>query len=157
MKANHNPSDPNAIPDFDEWGWDSYWSQADWRTWYEANASEIGRKPAADKFAAAWNSRTGFWEALGDVRGDWETVNADFREWARRITLTDGSTLLAAITPGDPLSNIMGGTTDVLSNVGTSVVNTSKTLKWVLPILLVAVAISLVVIINKYPLKFLPK
>jgi hypothetical protein len=162
---NHNPNDPYALPDFDEWGWDDYWSQQDWRTWYVALANEFGKPEAGDRFVQAWNSRTGFFESFGDVRADWVALDTEFREWAENEPTSAGMNVLEAIQKSVILGDIFGegseivtGTvnnaSDAVNNATGAAVNTTKTLKWLLPVLMVlAGAMILYIIYSKSKFK----
>lgn len=157
---NHNPTDPEATPDYDEWGWDSYWSADDWLTWLHALQQKYGRRIAADKFAAAWNGRTGWFESFGDVRAGWLVTNTSFRKEVGKYELTNGINLLDSIQNTSPGSGLLGGAGDVvdaagggLSNVAGSVNNTTKTLKYLLPIVLIAIGIMVLVKFNFINLK----
>lgn len=157
---NNNPKDPEATPDFDEWGWDSYWSADDWLTWLRALKDKYGRGVAADKFAEAWNGRTGWFESFGDVRAGWLVTNTSFRQAVGKYELTNGVNLLDSIQNTSPGSGLMGGAADVvdavgggLTNTAAGVNNTTKTLKYLIPILLIAIGIMVLVKFNFINLK----
>ena len=160
MAINTNPSDPTATPDFDEWGFDSYWNADDWLTWLVALRDEYGRQIAADKFAAAWNGRTGWLESFGDVRAGWLVTNTAFRKELAKYELSNGINLLDSVQNSSPGSGLLGGAGDVvdaagggLTNVAGSVNSTTKTLKYLLPIVLIAITIMALVKFNIINLK----
>ncbi len=156
--TNNNPKDPNAWPDFDEWGWDTYWSLNDWLTWHATLKQTFGQPVANDRWVEAWMSRQGIL-AFGDVRADWLTFNSAFREHLRNHNTSGNITMLAAIT--DPLTEIIAVPGEAVGNIGEGavnlsggVVNTTKTLKWLLPVALVVAVVLAAIIIYKFnPLK----
>ncbi len=46
--------DYNSSPDYDDWGWDKYWSCNDWIEWYEALKNQYGRGDAQRRWKSAW-------------------------------------------------------------------------------------------------------
>lgn len=161
MNENHNPMDPNATPDFDEWGWDTYWSRADWLTWLNALNEAYGSQAAAQKFYTAWASRSGFIETFGDVRGDWIAFDTSFRAALAEFTLPGGANLLDAIEGTVVLGEVMGGGSEAINEVGgaigsagTGIKNLGDTLRWVLPAALVVVVIIGAIYLLK-PLKLI--
>jgi len=156
MQKNHNPTDPYATPDFDDWGWDSYWGQPEWITWHAALVKEFGQPQANDKFVNTWNAQTNFFVDFGDVRGDWITLDAPFREWLAGYTTSNGQTMLTALENTTFLGKPMGTGTDIVDNLldgagslGNGVENTLKTLGWILPALLIVALIGAGFIIYK--------
>jgi len=153
MSQNYNPNDPNAMPDFDEWGPDSYWSQADWATWLGTLVEEFG-PVGVDMFYQAWSSRLGFWSTLGDVRNNWITLDTGFRNQMSKYTLTNGTNLLEALEGTIFLGGIMGGGSDAVNNVGDTLSSTTKTFSWLVPALLIAAGVIALYLLFKFnPLK----
>lgn len=158
--VNNNPQDPEATPLFDEWGWAAYWSSDDWLTWLLALRDKYGRSAAADKFAAAWNGRTGWFESFGDVRAGWLVTNTAFKTEVGKYELTNGINLLDSIQGTSPGSKTLSGASDAvdavgdgLADVSVGLTNTTKTLKYLLPILLIAIGIMVLVKFNLINLK----
>lgn len=50
----------DSVPDFDNWGWDDYWTCSDWKRWHELNVAENGRAVANEKFISYWSTQDGF-------------------------------------------------------------------------------------------------
>lgn len=157
--TNHNPYDPTATPNFDEWGPDDYWSKADWLTWHNTLKNEFGTPMGNDVWVSAWNSRTGVFTTLGDVRANWLGADLAFRNYLDDHKISSGVTMLEAVT--DPLSDasaavagIFGSAGQSLGNIGTTVTRTTKTLSWLLPLAAVAaVVIAGYLLIKANPLK----
>jgi len=157
---NHNPTDPNSTPLFDEWGWGDYWSMQDWLTWHGALKQAFGQPLGNDKFVNAWNSRSGFVEAFGDSRADWLAFNTPFRDHLKNHQTSAGISMLEALEGGNIIaivtgtgSDIVSGAGEVIGNVGGAAANTSKTLRWLLPAILITAAIlAAVYVVKKYNL-----
>jgi hypothetical protein len=150
----NSPNNPLATPVFDTWGWSPYWSKQDWLTWHNTLKSEFGQPIANDKWVNAWLSRSGFFEAFGDVRGDWVTFDSAFRQYLSSHNTSAGINMLAAIVGGNPITSVMGGATDVVSSAGETLTNltdaaqsTTKTVKYILPALLILAVVAAAVIL----------
>lgn len=144
-------------PVFDEWGWAPYWKQQEWLFYLNALQYQYGSTEGADRWYRKWASR-GFWETLGDERGDWVAFSTPFRQALAEHELSTGINLLAAVQDGVPLSGLMGNASDTvnaagdaLGNIGGSTRNLSETLenitgltRWFIPVLIMAVAIVLI-------------
>lgn len=133
------------MPDFDDWGWDDYWSQVDWRTWHTAMANAYGLQYANDHFVNVWNSETDFWSEMGDVRADWVSIDSEFRAWAAGLVLSNGMTMLEALENSVLLSGVTGPVVEdieeTIENTSGIVSNTTNLLKWLIPIALIALLV----------------
>lgn len=49
-----------STPDYDEWGWGSYWSCQDWITWYNTLKEHYGDKEAKIRWVSGWNGSDSF-------------------------------------------------------------------------------------------------
>jgi hypothetical protein len=150
----HDPYNHNSTPDYDEWGWDTFWSLNDWLTWHNSLIKALGQPLGNDRFVQAWNARTGL-AAFGDIRANWLT-DTSFRNYLKGYKTTSGQTMLDAILAGDPINQVLGWAVDLVSSSGNAVTNaadavgnTTNTLKYLLPILLVVAAGTLIFIIYK--------
>lgn len=135
-------------PDFDEWGFDTYWNATQWMEWLSALSAHYGQANGALEFYNAWMSRSGWFEALGDVRADMVSLNGHFRDYVAQYTLPGGTNLLAALEDTVELSGVMGAGTDVvndageiLDNVTDTLKNTTNTLTWLVPVAIIAALI----------------
>jgi len=150
----NNPTNPLATPVFDGWGWDPYWTKQDWLAWHNSLKTEFGQPAANDKFVNAWLSRDGFFEAFGDVRGDWVSLDTAFRDYLKAHNTSAGINMLDAIAGGNPITAVMGGASD-LGSAGLNIVSNStdvaetltKSLKYILPLLLILAIVAAVVIL----------
>ncbi len=136
-------------PDYDEWGKDTYWKTSDWIYWLSLLEQQYGKTQAAQIFYQAW-TKPSFFDAFGDVRGDWLSFDTGFRASMRNYTLPNGVNLLSVLEGGSWGSGLFGGVSDVinvgvgggLSDASSAVSNTTKTLKWLLPVLLVLLLVG---------------
>jgi hypothetical protein len=124
----HEPTNPNALPDYDGLGWDSQWSAADWMTWHAALVGKFGIDEANTRFITAWQGGSFFESAPLDAR----TFNSAFREFARKNGILDAlyfglgaiaKPLGAANDVLDTVTAIGGGVKDAGKSLGGS-------LKW---------------------------
>lgn len=154
MADNHNPYDATATPDFDDWGWDDYWSMNDWLIWHNALIKAYGQPMGNDLWVQGW-LQGNTWSALfGDVRGDWLTFNTDFKNHLKSYKTSGGVSMYSAII--DPVGYIMGGAVDVaadvgesVSNAGEAIKNTTKTISWLVPIAAIAAVVLAALLISK--------
>lgn len=49
----------NSKPDYDEWGWDDYWSCADWIKYHQELKKVFGKEVAASMWYQAWEAQDG--------------------------------------------------------------------------------------------------
>lgn len=124
----HEPTNPNALPDYDGLGWDSQWSAADWMTWHAALVGKFGIDAANTRFVTAWQGGGFFESAPLDAR----TFNSAFREFARKNGILDAlyfglgaiaKPLGAANDALDGVTALGGGVKDAAKTIGGS-------LKW---------------------------
>lgn len=111
----HDPSSAAAMPDFDDWGWDDYWSADDWIEWHAAMKQEYGLRDANQTFLAYWHEQ-GFGSATRDAR----TFDASFREYARANGFLDDLFDGGVGVLSQPLgwaTDILGGGTNVAGNL----------------------------------------
>lgn len=140
----HYPITASATPDYDEWGMDSYWSSDDWLTWHRALVKEHGRNKANEIFVLAWKD-----QGFGSSPLDALTFDSAFIEYTKNMGLNSA---LWSGSPADiilkPATAVIQGTTkvttkavntavDVVEDVTDTVENTTKTMKWLVPALIV--------------------
>lgn len=108
--AQHDPANPEALPDFDGWGWDSYWSAAEWIQWHRAMVIRIGLDAANVRFVTEWQKQ-GFGAAPLDAR----SFDTSFRDYARANGFLD-----ALYSGLGALAKPIGAGTDILDGVATT-------------------------------------
>jgi hypothetical protein len=65
----------DSVPDYDEWGPDSYWACLDWVTWHKALKVKYGADDAKSRFATAWGKRSAFGHELSCSLSDTDFIN----------------------------------------------------------------------------------
>ena len=45
-------------PDYDDWGWDDYWTITDWKKWYDEMEKQFGAAEAGKKWLEAWHRQS---------------------------------------------------------------------------------------------------
>jgi len=127
-KPSQNPSDPFAVPNYDNWGPDFYWGLTDWQRWYDSLEAKFGRREAALRWNEAW-SQQGLFSAPLEGR-----LDPEFRAWAdsRGLDLYYGAGVIA-----EPI----GAGAEVLSGVSKGVTNVGRAGSFLVPLALVAVAV----------------
>jgi hypothetical protein len=48
----------DSYPDYDEWGWDDYWSVTDWQTFYDKLIQKYGADEGSRRWLDAWNRQS---------------------------------------------------------------------------------------------------
>ena len=159
----NDPNNPYATPDFDEWGWDDYWNSNEWLTWHTAMLNEFGQPEANDRFVNTWLSQSMREGATlisplladPDERIDWLLDN-DFTDYLKNYRTSSGQNMYDAITNGNKIIDTGNWLDDAVENVAEgitgateSVSNTTKTLKWFLPVLVVLAGLLILFIIYR--------
>ena len=126
----NNPTNPNATPDYDDWGPDSWWTAQDWLTWHRTLKAKYGLDEANARFVAAWQKQ-GMLSSPLDAR----SFDSSFREYAKANGFLD------ALYYGlGAVAKPIGTTTDVVTGV-TQGISTAATLsKYLIPVAAVALA-----------------
>tara|TARA_R110000824_G_scaffold136918_1_gene300915 strand:- start:343 stop:759 length:417 start_codon:yes stop_codon:yes gene_type:complete len=119
-----------SVPDYDGWGWDTYWSCADWMIWYNKLDEHYGASEARLLWKSAWNEQ-GIWES----NYNWCKYDPTFNQFLKDNEL--GESHLLADTVIDT-TEAAGGVLGSLGWVG-------KNLKWILPSALIIVGLSYVI------------
>lgn len=129
----------SSVPNYDNWGWDTYWSCEDWIQWHKELKKDFGLDHANLTFANAFN-QAGFGAASYNCR----TFNSAFRTYAR------DNGFLESLYAG--IGVIMEPAGDVLETGGNilgSAVSASEILKKLIPIVTVLAVILLLVYFSK--------
>lgn len=50
----------DSYPDYDDWGWDDYWSIADWQTFYDKLIEKYGADEGSRRWLDAWWRQSSF-------------------------------------------------------------------------------------------------
>lgn len=136
----------DSVPDLDDWGWDDFWGCAEWISWHKAMKQKYGKPTADDKFMKWWSKQT-----TGASTLDCRSFNTGFREYFSGEKLLDaiyGS--VAWIKPIGAAVDLIGDASDTASNLGDTATNIAKTLKIVIPIVIVlTIGTGLYMVYNK--------
>ena len=82
-------------PDYDDWGFDTYWRANDWVTWYRNLKVKFGTNGANARFLQAWNKSGNFSSNL-----DYPVFNSAFKGYFSNVPYVGGGTMLSAIRSG---------------------------------------------------------
>jgi hypothetical protein len=111
----------NTVPDYDEWGIDTYWSCNDWITWHQKLSKHFGEATATEIWNYAFAQSGNLSSNL-----DCNSLNASFRTYVKQHNLKPYS---------DIVTEAMGTTTDVVSgalsttsDVASGIFDTTKSL-----------------------------
>ena len=132
----NDPTNPNATPVFDGWGWAEYWSANDWLTWHRAMKSALGLDIANARFLTEWNKQ-GFAAAPLNAR----TFDAAFREYARANGFLSG--LYGNAQWASPVLNTYGSANEAVDAVSETVGGAAATIRTIGPILLTVGVVAL--------------
>lgn len=156
----------DSKPLYDTFGWADYWQCADWINWHKALVAKYGVDSANKTWADAWLDGV---STAGGGRGvapgsnavfdsvplDCRTFNSGFRDYIKKYkALNDavysgiGGTI---VKPIGAAVDIVGNASNAVSNAGSTAENVTKTLKVVVPVVIVlAVAGGMWWAYNKY-------
>ena len=108
----------NIVPDYDQWGKDTYWDCAEWIAWHKRLKEHFGSERANLIWNYAYAQGTLFASHL-----DCRTTNSAFRSYARQENLDTYASVKIPIIP--QILNITGSgiellddTSNVVSSVG---------------------------------------
>jgi hypothetical protein len=112
--AENDPTRPTSKPDFDSWGFDSWWTAQDWLTWHRALKASYGLDEANRIFVTAWQQQ-GFLASPLDAR----SFDTSFREYARANGFLDALYygLGSLVRPIGTVTDIGTAVTDGISTV----------------------------------------
>ena len=123
----------SSLPDYDDWGYDTYWGCQHWIQWHQALVDSYGNEQANAMFMNAWD-QTGVMSANLDCR----TFNTDFRNYFREQGLLDAIYGSAGIMSA-PLQ-LAGATGDFFTGIAGGIGTTGRVIGrilWVIPVLLI--------------------
>jgi hypothetical protein len=109
----------NTVPDYDEWGVDTWWKCQDWIMWHKRLVEHFNKEIAKD----LWNYA---FAKSGNLSGnlDCRTFNTTFRKYVKDNDLSpfEGAGIFTPILEGyGTASDIVVGGLDTVSNVSSGV------------------------------------
>jgi hypothetical protein len=129
-KPENSPTNPDATPDYDGIGWDSWWTAQDWLTWHRTLKARFGLDEANSRFINAWQKQT-----FGSSPLDARSFDTSFRDYAKANGFFD------ALYYGlGALAKPIGTTTDVITGVTKGIEGTASLTRYLIPIAAVALA-----------------
>lgn len=131
-----------TLPDYDEFGPDTYWTVSEWIEWHKKLVAQYGQPDANRRFLDAYHKAP-----FAAVSYDWRSYDTQFRDYAKANRFYDGlfrglGGLVARFT--SLFGSTAEATTGAVDNIGGAVRDTSAALKTVLPLLIVAAALVLI-------------
>ena len=126
----NNPTNPDATPDYDNWGPDSWWTAQDWLTWHRSLKAKYGLDEANARFINAWQKQ-GLFSAPLDAR----SFDTSFRDYAKANGFFD-----ALYYGAGSLVRPIGTVTDVVAGVTEGISSTASLTKYLIPIAAIALA-----------------
>lgn len=129
----------NSVPDYDEWGRDSFWSCDDWMRWHGLLKQHFGAEKARYIWNYAYKQGTMF-----AAHGDCRTFNSNFRAYATKNNLDTyaGTGILG------PVMNVFGGVLDFVDGIGDTISGVAgglgkagRVIKVILPLALVGTGV----------------
>lgn len=135
MNALENTITANSTPDYDGWGWDSYWSAEEWVQWHKTLVAAFGKQAANDTWKMAWGKQ-GAWEHPFN----WYKYNRGFTDYFKSQGIDVGwfgSKIIT--TTGEAVIEVTENVTDAAADLSQGVVSTANVLKIVAPTLLIGI------------------
>jgi len=104
----------NSVPDYDEWGIDTFWNCNDWINWHKRLSEHFGESTATEIWNYAFSKSTNLSSNL-----DCNSLNSDFRNYVKEHGLKPNTDLISETigTTTDILSGALGTTSNVASGV----------------------------------------
>jgi hypothetical protein len=109
----------NTVPDYDEWGSDTWWNCQDWIMWHKRLVEHFNKPTAKDIWNYAY-AKSGSFSGNLDCR----TFNTDFRKYVRENGLSpyEGAGVFTPILQGyGTASDVVTGGLETVSNVSSGV------------------------------------
>lgn len=116
----------DSVPDYDDWGPDSWWECIEWKSWFYALKTHFGRDTAKSIWVYGWNK-----QGFGSGGLDCRSFDSEFRSFLKKEDLEDAAG-----------ANILGSAFDILKGIETAAVGASKTLKYVAPALIIGITLT---------------
>lgn len=122
-KPENDPTKATSKPDYDGWGWDSWWTASDWMTWHKALKAQYGIEEANSRFINAWQQ-----QGIGATPLDARSFDSSFRDYAKANGFFD-----ALYYGAGALVKPIGAVSDVVTGVTEGVSITAKLAKYAIP------------------------
>lgn len=136
----------NSTPVFDEWGFDDYWSAADWMLWFDKLVEKHGKDGGKLLWIKGFTNPDAPW--LGAAHGDWLdgiVGDAVFIDFLKENDLWDSVNSGIMGVWNDSTNLVTDGASDVInagSNLVSSSANTINLISKVLPVIVIIVLIA---------------
>jgi len=127
----------NSIPNLDDWGPDKYWIAQDWMEWHKIMKAKKG-KTYADATWLSWWNKQGF----GAYPLDAVSFNTNFRNYLKKENLYNSVSGIVNNTFG-AVNDIVSSAGSVVSDAGKGAENLTKTLRIVIPAIVIVFGIGL--------------
>jgi hypothetical protein len=111
----------NTAPDYDEWGYDTFWSCDDWINWHKRLAEHFGEATATEIWNYAFKQTTNLSSNL-----DCNSFNTTFRAYVKQHNLAVYKDLITQAMGATV--DVVGGAIDTTSNVATGIFGTVNSL-----------------------------
>jgi hypothetical protein len=112
----------DSPPDYDEWGYDSWWDCQDWIMYHKKLVEHFGKKNAN----SIWNYA---FAKSGNLSGnlDCRTFNSGFRDYVRENNLSpyENAGIIAPVLQGvGVVQDVASGTVDTVGDVASGLLDT---------------------------------
>ena len=108
-------------PDYDEWGWDTYWSCDDWITWHKKLVEHFGKATAKEIWDYAFKKTTSLSNNLDCI-----SLNSTFRDYVHQNNLKVYEDITTDIIGGS--NAVLHSAINTTSNVATGLLGTVDSL-----------------------------
>lgn len=118
-----------STPDYDGWGWDTYWSTTQWIVWHKRLVEEYGIEKANEIWSLAWGNQGTLDHPYNYYKYDstfvqyFDSQGIDVGWWGSKI-LTSTTTAVA-----DTVEDV----TNAVDNLSDGILSTSNVLKVAVP------------------------
>ncbi len=124
----------NDVPVYDKWGIDDYWSADNWIEWYNALKKHFGKEQARQIWNYAFSRGT-----FGAAHTNFSSFSPDFIDFVKRNQLDDNATWYGQIFK--TTTTVVDGIVDTIDNTIGGVKNAGKTLRVIIPVAAVGLAV----------------
>jgi hypothetical protein len=111
----------NNAPDYDEWGWDSFWSCDDWITWHKRLVEHFGEATAKEIWDYAFKKTTNLSSNLDCI-----SLDSAFRAYVKKNNLKVYEDLITDVIGGS--NTLLHGAVDTTENVASGLLGTINSL-----------------------------
>jgi hypothetical protein len=124
----HNPADPDATPDFDNWGPDTWWKASEWMTWHKSMKSKYSLEEANRRFISAWQDQS---ILSGPI--DARSFDVTFRNYAKDNGFFDDLYWNLGV-----FTRPIGVSTDLVAGITKGISTTAELSKYLIPVAVVS-------------------